>query len=349
MTEVNQTSPSPQILIRPRQGRILSLNSWVYAIVVLVALGMIRWLGGGWWFVSVLLFMPRWLLLVPIMCLALLCLIQRAFGPLIIQTATAIVVLGPYMGLSLPIVKFARSIPSGDRIRLVTYNLGMTPLSVNSLVTWLEARKIDVVCFQEGGRGEDAVRKALREAGWHSSKSRTVVSRHPILSEMPPLADAWESEGRFGATLERVRLKSQSGVEFVVASVHLPTIRPGLERLIRLRNPAGLKRQIEWWRTQLGRVLSAIAEVNDVPLLLAGDFNMPADDSALAALQQNFRFAFDEAGWGYGYTRPTEYPWVRIDHILTAPDCKIISCHVGPDFGSDHLPVWAEIALPRTS
>ncbi len=347
MTEENRTSPLPRILIRTRKGRVLGLASWAYAIVVLVALGMIRWLGGGWWGVSVLLFMPRWLLLVPIVFLALLCLRRRAFGPWIVQAATAIVVFVPFMGLNLPIANLARSIPSGDRIRLVTYNLGMTPLRARSLVSWLDARRIDVVCFQEGGREEDDVRSALREAGWHASKSRAVVSRLPIVSEMPPLPDARDGEERFGATLERVRLKSRSGLEFVVASVHLPTIRPGLERLVRLRNPAGLKHQIEWWRTQLGRVLSAIAEVNDVPLLLAGDFNMPADDAALAALQQNFRFAFDEAGWGYGYTRPTDYPWVRIDHILTAPDCGIISCHVGPDFGSDHLPVWAEIALPK--
>lgn len=347
MIEANQTSQLPKILIRTRNGRVLGLASWVYALVVLVALAMIRWVGGGWWGVCVLLFMPRWLLLAPIVFLALLCLFRRAFGPWIVQAATAIVVLGPLMGLNLPIARYARSIPRGDRIRLVTYNLGMSPLPAHLLVAWLDARQIDVVCFQEGGREEDAIRKALREAGWRASKSRAVVSRLPIIGEMPPLPDAWEGEERFGATLERVRLRGRSGVEFVVASVHLPTIRPGLQRLIQQRNPAGLKRQIAWWRTQLGRVLSAIAEVNDVPLVLAGDFNMPADDAAVAALQQNFRFAFDEAGWGYGYTRPTEYPWVRIDHILTAPDCGIISCHVGPDFGSDHLPIWAEIALPK--
>ena len=44
---------------------------------------------------------------------------------------------------------------------------------------------------------------------------------------------------------------------------------------------------------------------------------------------------------------PGAVSWVRIDHILTTPDWSIAECRVGPDLGSDHLPVMAEVVLPK--
>lgn len=349
MTESNPTATPPpaRILVKTHRGRLLMAASWLYSAIVLVALGMIRWLGGEWWCAAVILFAPRWIFLAPIALLAVACAVRRTFAPWFVLTATTIVVLGPFMGLNLPFAERFQSVPDGLHVRAATYNLARKPLPAVSLVSWLDTRKIDVICFQEGGREEDEVRKQLREAGWHLSEKRTVASRFPMLSEMPLLADDSAGDDRYPAVLERVRLRIPGGGEFVVASVHLPTLRPGFERLFQNRELAALKMQQEWWRQQLARVLTALAEVNDAPLLVAGDFNMPADDTALAALQANFRFAFEEAGWGYGYTRPTKTPWVRIDHILTGPDWGIVSCHVGPDLGSDHLPLWAEVVLPK--
>ncbi len=51
-----------------------------------------------------------------------------------------------------------------------------------------------------------------------------------------------------------------------------------------------------------------LAGSSDLPVIVGGDFNMPADDSTMAALRLSFRFAFEEAGWGYGYTRPSRSP-----------------------------------------
>ena len=66
----------------------------------------------------------------------------------------------------------------------------------------------------------------------------------------------------------------------------------------------------------------------------------------MAALASLYRFAFEDAGWGYGYTRPSRYPWFRIDHILASPEWVFTRCRVGPDVGSDHLPLIAEAVLP---
>ena len=147
--------------------------------------------------------------------------------------------------------------------------------------------------------------------------------------------------------MEGWRLRAPSGREFVVASVHLPSVREGIKGFLERGETSGLTSHPAWWGREMGRILSALLGERGVPLLVGGDFNMPPDDSTLAALLATFRSAFDEAGWGYGYTRPARFSWVRIDHILTTPDWFIAECRVGPDLGSDHLPVMAEVVLPK--
>jgi len=63
----------------------------------------------------------------------------------------------------------------------------------------------------------------------------------------------------------------------------------------------------------------------------------------LGPLRARYAFAFERAGWGYGYTRPTALPWTRIDHLFAGPGWQWSRCRVGPDLGSDHLPLIAEV------
>ncbi len=85
-----------------------------------------------------------------------------------------------------------------------------------------------------------------------------------------------------------------------------------------------------------------------MPVLVAGDFNGGPDASELATLRDSgqFQSAFDVAGLGWGYTRPSSLPWARIDHILASPGWTVTSCWVGPSFGSDHKSLIADVALP---
>jgi len=45
-----------------------------------------------------------------------------------------------------------------------------------------------------------------------------------------------------------------------------------------------------------------------------------------------------------GYTSDTETPQKRIDYILVSPEFSAKTCEVIRNaYGSDHLPVWAEV------
>jgi vancomycin resistance protein VanJ len=86
------------------------------------------------------------------------------------------------------------------------------------------------------------------------------------------------------------------------------------------------------------------------PTILTGDMNMvdqSADYDLLA--QSGLTDAFRAAGWGYGLSYPASggtsigQPFVRIDYIWHTDHFRTLRAWVGPDWGSDHRSLWAEI------
>jgi endonuclease/exonuclease/phosphatase (EEP) superfamily protein YafD len=322
--------------------------TWMWALVVLSVLVLIRWVGDRWWGVSVLLFLPRWLFLVPLPVLALASGLARRPGQWLLQAVVTLVIAGPLMGLSLPIRQLWAHPVAGTHVRMMTLNRGSDPLDVSRLIGFIERERIDLICFQEfSDRRDTRLESYLAAHGWYRDRGRYVASRYPIVAEMPRLPDDFDSNKRYSATLVRVLVRAPGGVEFGLVSVHMPTLRFGLYRFLE-NDVAGLQQHTAWWDRQASRLLGGLAEMRDVPILIGGDFNLPPDHASMAALGSQFRFAFEDAGWGYGYTRPTRYPWFRIDHILSSPEWVFTRCWVGPDVGSDHLPLIAEAVVPAT-
>jgi endonuclease/exonuclease/phosphatase (EEP) superfamily protein YafD len=228
----------------------------------------------------------------------------------------------------------------------MSLNRSMEPLDVARVIRLIEDERIDLICFQEmNHRLNRPLEAYLAARGWYRDREGYVASRSKIVAEMPLLQDEYEPNFRYAVALHRVRIRTPAGVEFGLASVHMPTLRFGFYRFVE-HDVAGLKQHVAWWDRQAARLLDALSEMDDLPLLVAGDFNVPPDHASMAALRSRFRFAFEDAGWGYGYTRPTKYPWFRIDHILASPEWRFTRCWVGPDVGSDHLPLIAEAVLP---
>jgi vancomycin resistance protein VanJ len=336
--------PPPPKPVRARVRRGLGWASYGYAALILIGLAAIRWVGDGWWGVVILLFLPRWMFLVPIVALGAASVWARRPKLWTVQGATALVIVGPLMGFSLPIPPLWGPKVDGDRFRIMTFNRGLGRIDSRRLIDMIERERVDLICFQEG-RPDDPALDAYFSRNWYRDRTKSLASRYPIVHEFGPLPEKWASEDRYTAKMLRVRLRAPSGAEFLLASVHLPTLRWGLTRFLG-RDLTGFALHIDWWRHELDRVVAPLLEARGVPVLAGGDFNMPPDDSTMVALRSVFRFGFEEAGWGFGYTRPSRFPWFRIDHILATPQWRITRCWVGPDFGSDHLPLLAEVVLP---
>ncbi|MET8756023.1 endonuclease/exonuclease/phosphatase family protein [Streptomyces sp. NPDC004667] len=79
-------------------------------------------------------------------------------------------------------------------------------------------------------------------------------------------------------------------------------------------------------------------------VVVMGDFNGTAEDSALRPVTSQLTSAQREAGAGFGFTWPAAFPMVRIDQILVK-GMGTTSAWTLPATNSDHLPVAASFRL----
>ncbi|HWE36279.1 MAG TPA: endonuclease/exonuclease/phosphatase family protein [Isosphaeraceae bacterium] len=325
----------------PRRRRLptpAEAASWAFAAWVLALLAATR-LGDRWWLPTVLLYLPRWLWLAPLPVLAGVARRSPARrGAWSVQAIAALLVLGPYMGFNLPIGREGRA--RGVRFRVLTLNREGDAVDERRLAALVGREDVSLILFQE-----PSFRPGLDylPSGWVRDRKHLIVTRFQVVREWD-WGEPWFEYGIWPVRMGGLRLRTPEGAEFVAASVHFPTIRPGFERLARW-DIEGLRDQVAWRLHQRDRLLAGLDEMGGVPLLFGGDFNATPDSPLFDPIRARFRSAFERAGWGYGYTRPTALPWARIDQLWVGDDWAVSRCWVGPDLGADHLPVLAEVVL----
>jgi len=104
-----------------------------------------------------------------------------------------------------------------------------------------------------------------------------------------------------------------------------------------------------WRNEMLEKGLGEAANSLQSPLIVMGDLNVSPWSPSYKAMIQGSRLEDGRRGFGllpthHGHTR---WLWRPIDHCLHSPELSVIRMWTGPDLGSDHLPVLAELRLPQ--
>jgi endonuclease/exonuclease/phosphatase family metal-dependent hydrolase len=97
---------------------------------------------------------------------------------------------------------------------------------------------------------------------------------------------------------------------------------------------------------QIAAIRKVIATSQE-SVVLTGDLNARPDTPEIDAITEDLVDAWTEAGVGHGYTFSTENPHARLDYVLHSNDVTTCIAAVLSTDGSDHLPVAADLALPR--
>lgn len=257
-------------------------------------------------------------------------------------------------------------------MKIATFNVNGVNGRLSVLLRWLADAQPDVVCLQElKAPDERFPRKELEKAGygaiWHGQKSWNGVA---ILARgTQPIETRRGLPGDPGDTHSRYIEAAISGI--LVGCLYLPN-----------GNPApGPKFDYKLsWFERLTRYAAELIEM-DIPVVLAGDFNvMPTDidvynpkrwrDDAL--FRPEVRHAFHSLvaqGWTdalrtmhpderiYTFWDYFRNAWqrnagLRLDHLLlssTVADTILaaeVDRHVrGWEKASDHAPVWVEVDI----
>lgn len=327
-------------------NRTPSLRRWclrfalAYSAIV-VAVTLVLWIDTDDRAMSALfLYGPRWIAPLPLLLLVPLALIARSWRSLAVLAVTSLGVAGPLMGGRVAPATLFNPPPAYARYRVVSWNAG----NANSTAAF---RK-----FQDDVRPEVIL---LQEspAGW----SRKDFPPGWTVHEGPGgLRMASRFPGRFhdGIGWDRLPLAGYAARfaidtpdgEMTVYNIHLPTIRPGFEGAMasKLANLSEL-RTVLLGQAQASKI---VRDWMGPPIglsLIAGDFNMPVESPTYRRDWAGFPNAFSDAGNGWGGTKMTSWHRIRIDHVLYGTPFHCRRCEVGPDLGSDHRPVIAELTL----
>ncbi len=337
---------------RPRTAaaRTLHVASWAYLAAMLLVAALMWGLGDRWWPATALLFIGRWVFLLPLALLVPAALVARR-GSLVPLALGALVAIGPIMGFR---TGWRRMLPApdGTPFRVVTFNVGGDVGAGRSvghllpilLVEW----NADVVAFQECGQGLAA---AVREAKeWHHQVDGALclLSRHPIRESARMDRSALDrvrqtSDGAGGAGFVVRHTLETPGGAVDVTTLHLETPRKGFEGAA----AGDLNRLLV--NTDVRELESRLArrwvDAGPNPTLVVGDFNTTVESRIFREHWGDLADAFSRAGTGFGMTKYNGWIRVRIDHVLADDGWHVREARTGRGLGSDHRPLVVDLVL----
>ncbi len=249
-----------------------------------------------------------------------------------------------YGGLLIPPAGVA-SAEGHARLRVMVYNVAYHSTDPDLLIETVLNQHADIVGFNELGAGQaDFLDAALADTYPYrifypgGVRGKGLVSQYPIVEDSGLLSFNTVMTHLFTT----IDVNGQP-VRLLIAHPPRPVLRGGFYHY-----PAGVMADFE----------RLIAEATTGgPAILMGDFNSTDQTTQYnmvvdAGLSDSFR----EAGWGLGLTYPQRRLQagsinlpraVRIDYIFHTDDFTAIHAWVGPDGGSDHRPILAELTLRR--
>ena len=262
-------------------------------------------------------------------------------------------------------------------MKIVTFNINNINKRLENLLAWLRTAKPDVVCLQELKATdrefpETALAKAGYRAAWRGQKSWNGVA---ILARGgEPIVTRRELPGEADDDQARYIEAAVNGV--LITSLYAPNGNP--------QPGPKFTYKLAWMERLIAHAADLFAA--DVPVVLAGDFNVVPTDRDIyptksydkdALLQPESRVRYarllrqgwqdavrtlhpDEpmySYWSYLRSRWPRDAGLRIDHLLLSKQAakRLIAAGVdrdvrGEDNASDHAPVWIELAdAVRTS
>ena len=242
--------------------------------------------------------------------------------------------VGPYLPGAPRAVKTCDGIVESNRIALLTTNVLQKNRDVHRLIEIIREADPDLILTVEV------------DQWWTERLSEGLTARYPNKISYPL------SNGYGLALFSRLEL-IEPGVQFILDDA-IPSIKTG----VRLRSgsmveiygvhprPPSVLQDTTERDIELVRVATKIKE-RGTPAIVLGDLNDVAWSPTKAMFMKTGGLLDPRRGRGFYNTYPARWPGLRypLDYIFSTSHFKICSMRVLPSFGSDHLPLIAELSL----
>lgn len=325
------TSPIPP-LSRSNSARTISVKGLfdVVCVMGVVSTGMGFMASTGWFFELASHFRVQLALVLGLLAAGMA--LQKRHG------AVAVLLMGAVINGGL-VLAVARPQPSpvvshGVPLRVVSINVHTANRQHDRVVAYLRETEADLIVALEVDNRWARALEALNDRYPH----RVVEARDDnfgivLLSKKPfvrsQVVDLAGSEvPSIDVTLD------VDGVQVPVLGTHpVPPATPvyAAERNRQLASIA------TWAASHSGKAV------------VLGDLNTTPWSPYFSRLLTDGRLVRAHPRWGVEPTWMADRPWVSLllDHVLVSPEIGVTSVEVGPDVGSDHRPVRADLLMPR--
>jgi len=308
---------------------------WIHRFAAAVGIVTVAGWWGDWhWLLDLTShFRVHWLIVS--LAGAFLCLRPLRPAPLIVLLAAAAAnawVVAPYW---LPTA--ASPTPSTAMpVRVVALNVRRVNRDTARSIAHLRERAADVVAVIEIDARWAAVLSDLDDLYPHRMIEPRDDNLGIALLSRWPLADARRAE--FGGSQRPnmlARVLHPAGSFLFVATHPYPPLNAATTAAI---------------AAQLGGIGDLVA-AEAGPCIVAGDLNATPWSAGFRRLVS--RGGLRDTALGRGvvatWNARLPLPGIPIDHVLVTPDVVVLDHRVGPDVGSDHLPVEAVLRLPQST
>jgi len=312
------------------------LNKLLWAGVHVATLGLMAvtlggFLGRLWWILDLLAHFRVQYLVVALLLLAVSALGKRA-GWSILSAGLALINLSLIVPLFIPV--HAVDVESPE-YRLFLYNVLTSNPQHERTRQFIEESDADFVALLEVNQNWlDDLR--LEELGYvHSilmprsdNFGISLYSRYLIEDAQIIYLDIWE----LPVIVARIILDEQPTT---LVLVH--TVPPKNEKLTQVRN------------AQMDALTDYVSHLAP-PFIAAGDFNVTSWSPYFGSWMDTANLWDSRLGFGVQPTWMGIHPLfsIPIDHILISEAIQVHAHHIGPDIGSDHLPVIVDFSIIDT-
>ena len=319
----------------------LSTTLWGLGALAVVASIIPIWRTTRWW-VRIWDFPRFQIALLALVVLAVAPLLRPPEGPfdwMLLGSLVGVLFwqstwVGPYLPGAPRPVKSCEGVVESNRIALLTTNVLQKNRDVHRLIEIIREADPDLVLAVEV------------DEWWAERLSEGLTARYPNKISYPL------SNGYGLALFTRLEL-IEPRVQFVLDEA-IPSVKTG----VRLRSgsiveiygvhprPPSVLQDTTERDIELVRVATTIKE-RGAPAIVLGDLNDVAWSPTTAMFMKTGGLLDPRRGRGFYNTYPARWPGLRypLDYIFSTSHFKICSMRVLPSFGSDHLPLIAELSL----
>ncbi len=335
--------------------RLIAAIAVCYLVTLLGAYVALRWVGERWWVTGLALYLPPIAFGAPLPVIAALVAWARMWRVMWTQVAASLVVVAGLMGFVVPALpSWAHGTPV---VRVLSYNINSGYGGTENVVAEIDRYAPDIAVLQEVGDVGPLGRLLNARYPTVATDGQFVLAtRYHLVSAVNPERLPFFGRERSPRFMKYVLETPLGQVAFY--NVHPISPREdfyairgnGLKHEIfsgRIFSPvgAGTVQANSGLRTLQVQTFAEAAARETLPVLIAGDTNLPAMSPVFGRYLSPFKDAFGTAGGGFGYTFPADrVPWMRIDRILASDALRFTRFEVGRSRASDHLCVVADVA-----